>query len=115
MVPSMIDTDPPHHNRHRGIVSADFTPRRVQNHEPFLRRKVAEPIDAVAARGECDFGRDLATPLPMYMIGEPMGGCPRGIATSCSAGPTLSRREATRFVTRSVQRSSSAPTTSCRS
>ena len=41
-VPSMINTDPPDHNRRRGIVSAGFTPRRVQAHEPFLRRKVDE-------------------------------------------------------------------------
>ncbi len=72
-VPSMINTDPPDHNRRREIVSAGFTPRRVQNHEPFLRRKVGELIDAVAARGVCDFVRDLATPLPMCMIGELMG------------------------------------------
>ena len=72
-VPSMINTDPPDHNRRRGIVSAGFTPRRVQAHEPFLRRKVDELIDAVISRGECDFVRDLATPLPMFMIGELMG------------------------------------------
>lgn len=72
-VPSMINTDPPDHNRRRGIISAGFTPRRVQAHEPFLRRKVDELIDAVISRGECDFVRDLATPLPMFMIGELMG------------------------------------------
>lgn len=72
-VPSMINTDPPDHNRRRGIVSAGFTPRRVQAHEPFLRRKVDALIDAVISRGECDFVRDLATPLPMSMIGELMG------------------------------------------
>lgn len=72
-VPSMINTDPPDHNRRRGIISAGFTPRRVQAHEPFLRRKVEELIDAVISRGECDFVRDLATPLPMFMIGELMG------------------------------------------
>ena len=72
-VPSMINTDPPDHNRRRGIVSAGFTPRRVQAHEPFLRRKVDALIDAVISRGECDFVRDLATPLPMFMIGELMG------------------------------------------
>ena len=72
-VPSMINTDPPEHNRRRGIVSAGFTPRRVKNHESFLRRKVDQLIEAVVAKGECDFVRDLATPLPMCMIGELMG------------------------------------------
>ena len=72
-VPSMINTDPPQHILRRRIVSAGFTPRRVEEHEPYLRRKVNDLIDTVAERGECDFVRDIATPLPMYMIGELMG------------------------------------------
>ena len=72
-VPSMINTDPPDHNRRRGIVSAGFTPRRVQAHESFLRTRVRSLLDAVASRSECDFVKDIATPLPMFMIGELMG------------------------------------------
>jgi cytochrome P450 family 142 subfamily A polypeptide 1 len=72
-VPSMINTDPPGHNLRRGIVSSGFTPRRVQAHERYLRQKVRELLDAVGRRGECDFVRDVATPLPMFMIGELMG------------------------------------------
>jgi cytochrome P450 family 142 subfamily A polypeptide 1 len=72
-VPSMINTDPPEHNLRRKIVSAGFTPRRVQDHEPYLRRKVRSLLDAAAAQGRCDFVREVATPLPMYMIGELMG------------------------------------------
>ena len=72
-VPSMINFDPPEHNRRRGIISAGFTPRRVQDHEAFLRRTVDDLIDGVIERGECDFVRDIATPLPMFMIGELMG------------------------------------------
>ncbi|MCG8590087.1 MAG: cytochrome P450 [Proteobacteria bacterium] len=72
-VPSMINRDPPEHILRRRIVSAGFTPRRVQDHEPFLRRKVRELIDSVVSEGRCDFVRDIATPLPMYMIGELMG------------------------------------------
>ncbi len=72
-VPSMINMDPPQHILRRKIISAGFTQRRVQDHEPFLRRKVRELIDAVAVRGECDFVREIATPLPMHMIAELMG------------------------------------------
>ena len=72
-VPSMINTDPPEHNLRRKIVSAGFTPRRVQDHEPFLRARVRDLLDAAEQRGTCDFVRDVATPLPMYMIGELMG------------------------------------------
>jgi len=72
-VPSMINTDPPDRTRRRRLVDAGFTPRRVADHEPYLRRKVIELIDAVIDRGECDVVADLASPLPMYMIGELMG------------------------------------------
>jgi len=72
-VPSMINFDPPQHILRRQIVSSGFTPRRVQEHEPFLRCIVNDLIDAVAERGECDFVREIATPLPMYMIGALMG------------------------------------------
>jgi cytochrome P450 family 142 subfamily A polypeptide 1 len=72
-VPSMINTDPPEHNLRRKIISSGFTPRRVQDHEPFLRRKVRELFDAAATQEDVDFVRDIATPLPMYMIGELMG------------------------------------------
>jgi len=72
-VPSMINMDPPQHLLRRRIVSAGFTPRRVSDHEPFLRRKVGALLDRVAEAGGGDFVREVATPLPMYMIGELMG------------------------------------------
>lgn len=72
-VPSMINTDAPDHDRRRGIISAGFTPRRVQAHEDYLRHKVRKLLEDVAHRGACDFVRDIATPLPMFMIGELMG------------------------------------------
>ena len=72
-VPSMINFDAPEHTKRRRLVGAGFTPRRVADHEPFLRRIVNELIDAVIDKGECDIVRDIATPLPMLMIGELMG------------------------------------------
>ena len=72
-VPSMINHDPPQHILRRRIISTGFTPRLVEDHEPFLRQTVGKLIDRVAGRGECDFVREIATPLPMYMIGELMG------------------------------------------
>lgn len=72
-VPSMINFDPPEHTRRRRMISAGFTRRRVEDHEPYLRRKVTQLIDAVIDRGSCDVVADIATPLPMYMIGELMG------------------------------------------
>jgi cholest-4-en-3-one 26-monooxygenase len=72
-VPSMINMDPPEHTRRRRMVGAGFALRRVQDHEPYLRERVTHLIDSVVERGECDIVADIATPLPMYMIGELMG------------------------------------------
>src|SRR3954451_4344027 len=72
-VPSMINMDFPQHSFRRGIVKDGFTVRRVDAYEPYLRAKVGELLDAVADRGECDLVADIATPLPMYMIGNLMG------------------------------------------
>jgi cytochrome P450 family 142 subfamily A polypeptide 1 len=72
-VPSMINMDPPEHTRRRRMVGAGFALRRVQDHEPYLRERVTQLIDGVIERGECDIVADIATPLPMCMIGELMG------------------------------------------
>lgn len=72
-VPSMINFDAPEHTKRRRLVGHGFTPRRVADHEPFLRAKVNQLIDSVIDRGRCDIVADIATPLPMYMIGELMG------------------------------------------
>jgi cytochrome P450 family 142 subfamily A polypeptide 1 len=72
-VPSMINFDAPEHTKRRRLMGHGFTPRRVADHEPFLRAKVTELLDAVADRGRCDVVADIATPLPMFMIGRLMG------------------------------------------
>lgn len=71
-VPSMINFDAPEHTKRRRLVGHGFTPRRVADHEPYLRAKVTQLIDAVIDQGRCDVVADIATPLPMYMIGQLM-------------------------------------------
>ena len=39
----------------------------------MFRAIVTESIDAVAARGECDFVKDIAVPLPLKLIAEMIG------------------------------------------
>jgi cytochrome P450 family 142 subfamily A polypeptide 1 len=72
-IPSMINLDDPLHKRRRNLVNKGFTPRRVADHEPMLRRLVKELIDAVSERGECDFVRDVARWVPMVVIGDMLG------------------------------------------
>jgi cytochrome P450 family 142 subfamily A polypeptide 1 len=72
-IPSMINFDDPHHKRRRNLVNRGFTPRRVAAHEPMLRKLTAELLDAVSARGECEFVTEVAQWIPMAVIGDMLG------------------------------------------
>jgi len=72
-IPSMINLDDPQHRRRRNLVNRGFTPRRVADHEPRIRQICRDLIAKVAARGECEFVREVAAPLPMIVIGDLLG------------------------------------------
>jgi cytochrome P450 family 142 subfamily A polypeptide 1 len=72
-LPMMVDMDAPEHKRHRKLVSAGFTPRRIAAMEDHVRAVCDAVIDEVCERGECDFVRDIAAPLPLNMIGDMLG------------------------------------------
>jgi hypothetical protein len=69
----MLALDPPRHDRHRELMSKGFTPRRVAALEPRIDEMVDRRLDAVAARGRCDFIPDVAAAIPMDVISELMG------------------------------------------
>jgi cholest-4-en-3-one 26-monooxygenase len=72
-MPMMIDMDDPAHLLRRKLVNAGFTRKRVRDKEESIRALCDTLIDAVCERGECDFVRDLAAPLPMAVIGDMLG------------------------------------------
>jgi cytochrome P450 family 142 subfamily A polypeptide 1 len=108
-MPSMINIDDPDHKRRRALVNKGFTPRRVQDHEPRVRSICRELIDRVAPRGQCDFVRDVAAPLPMIVIGDLLGVEPADrdmllhwsedliAATSATAAPAVIDRATASF------------------
>ena len=75
-LPWMIDLDAPDHHKRRKLVSRGFTPARVRASEDRVVRICDDLIDAVSERGNCDFVRDLAAPLPMIVIGDMLGVAP---------------------------------------
>lgn len=72
-LPMMIDMDDPAHLLRRKLVNAGFTRKRVMDKVPSIATLCDTLIDSVCERGECDFVRDLAAPLPMAVIGEMLG------------------------------------------
>ncbi len=75
-MPYMIDMDDPSHLLRRKLVNSGFTRKRVTEKIPSLGRLCDALIDAVCERGECDFVRDIAAPLPMAVIGDMLGVLP---------------------------------------
>ncbi len=69
----MAQTDPPEHNRIRGLVSSTFTPRRVESLRRRIRELVDGMIDARIASGQMELVADLAFPLPAIVIAEMAG------------------------------------------
>jgi cholest-4-en-3-one 26-monooxygenase len=75
-MPYMIDMDDPAHLLRRKLVNAGFTRKRVMDKVPSIERLCDTLIDNVIERGECDFVRDVAAPLPMAVIGDMLGVLP---------------------------------------
>ena len=80
-MPYMIDMDDPAHLLRRKLVNSGFTRKRVTEKEPSIGRLCDALIDAVCERGECDFVRDIAAPLPMALIGDMLGVLPEDRGT----------------------------------
>lgn len=69
----MLNMDPPQHDRFKLLVSRGFTPKNAQLLAGRIAELSKEIVDDVAARGECDFVRDIAGRLPSALIAELMG------------------------------------------
>jgi cholest-4-en-3-one 26-monooxygenase len=69
----MLMMDPPKHTKLRLLVNKGFTPRMIGRLEEHIRDLARGIVDAVVARGECDFVVDVAAELPLQVIAEMMG------------------------------------------
>jgi cytochrome P450 family 142 subfamily A polypeptide 1 len=80
-MPYMIDMDDPEHLLRRKLVNAGFTRKQLMDKVSGIQTLCDALIDAVCERGECDFVRDIAAPLPMAVIGDMLGVLPADRAT----------------------------------
>ncbi len=71
--PSMIGTDPPEHERLRGLVNQAFTPRIIRRLEPRMVEIADRLLDAALAKREVDLVQALTYPLPVTVIAEIIG------------------------------------------
>jgi cholest-4-en-3-one 26-monooxygenase len=74
--PTLIEMDPPKHGAYRQLVSKRFTPRYLERLHGDIEQIAAEIVDALVEksdRGECDFVREVAAPLPIAVIAWLLG------------------------------------------
>lgn len=64
----LVNMDPPEHVKYRRIVRNAFTPKTVQSYKARFREVARDTIDAVAAKGECEFVTEVAAELPLIAI-----------------------------------------------
>jgi cytochrome P450 len=71
-----VALDPPDHTRFRRLLDPFFSPKRMAEREPELRKQAGELIDAIKQKGECDFVADIAIPFPsqvfLTLLGLPL-------------------------------------------
>jgi cytochrome P450 len=65
--------DDPRHRRFRRLVTPAVSPRTLREAEDELRARSAAILDAVTARGTCDFLVEVAAELPLQVIAKLLG------------------------------------------
>ncbi|MEJ0028066.1 MAG: cytochrome P450 [Rhizomicrobium sp.] len=69
----MLMMDPPQHTAFRRLIRQEFTQGVSGGRAPRMQQLARQIVDAVIARGECDFVSDVAGEMPSYVIAELMG------------------------------------------
>jgi cytochrome P450 len=70
---NMITMDPPLHNAYRKVALPFFTKSALERLEARIRTVARSIVEAAAAKGDCDFMKDVAAPLPIAVLCEILG------------------------------------------
>jgi cholest-4-en-3-one 26-monooxygenase len=70
---TLLQMDPPKHNRYRRLVSAGFTPRMISKLADSIATRARTIVESVDGRDEIEFSLDIAAELPMQAICEMIG------------------------------------------
>jgi cytochrome P450 len=72
-VPVLLTADPPDHTRHRRLVQAAFSRRRVDQLANAIEEITQRLLGTCPATGHLELRRSLAEPLPLHMIAGALG------------------------------------------
>jgi cytochrome P450 len=68
-----LNVDPPKHSKYRKLLDPLFAPRRMDEQEEDITRRVNGFIDTFIERGECNFTEEFAEPFPSSVFLGLMG------------------------------------------
>jgi cytochrome P450 len=69
----MLMMDPPQHTAYRKLIRNEFTQPVTAGRVPRMNALAKQIVDAVIAKGECDFVEQVAGEMPSYVIAELLG------------------------------------------
>ena len=72
-IDTLVTPDPPEHDDYRSVGIKLFSFRTVEEMMPRIEKLVHELIDGFSARGEADFQREFARPLPATIVCDEFG------------------------------------------
>jgi cytochrome P450 len=72
-VDTLLTADEPDHGRLRAFAVKAFMPGRIKRMASLIEETITSLIDGFIERGECDFVREFAIPLPVNSIGAVLG------------------------------------------
>ncbi len=110
---TMINRDPPEHERLRGVVDEYFQPGHLRQFGDNFEELAHAQLDRILANGtEFDFAAEFAAPIPAIVIGEILG-VPREkreLLTGIRPGGEHTERELKEYLTGLVQERKENPT-----
>lgn len=72
-VHSLVNNDPPDHQRFRSFVERAFSPAQLKTIEPRIAAAVDRLVGSIASQGEMEFMRGFAFVLPLLVFGAEFG------------------------------------------
>ncbi|MEM8917729.1 MAG: cytochrome P450 [Pseudomonadota bacterium] len=71
--PTLAGRDDPNHKQMRAMFNEAFKPSRIKQIDPLVENLAYELIDSFVDDGHCEWVKQFAIPLPLFIIGEQMG------------------------------------------
>lgn len=71
--PTLAGRDNPEHKEMKGLFTHAFRPQKIKKLDPFVEKLAGRLVDDFIERGECDWVKEFAIPLPLIVIGHQVG------------------------------------------